>query len=72
MQDDPILAEMRRLRLEYAASLNNDPEAIYNDILRRQQQSDRKLVRFPPSKPRIVRPAVKQGSEPAVMEMSAN
>lgn len=69
MQDDPILAEVRRLRLEYATSLNNDPKAIYNDILCRQKQSDRKLVRLPPRKPQIARPVVKQGSEPAVTEL---
>jgi hypothetical protein len=53
MQDDPILAEMRRLRQEDAAFLNNDPERIYKDILRRQQHSDRKLVRLQSRKRRL-------------------
>jgi hypothetical protein len=53
MQDDPILAEMRKTRQEYSASLNHDPARIYEDILRRQQNTGRKLVRLRPRKPPI-------------------
>jgi hypothetical protein len=67
MQEDPILAEVRRLREEYAASLNHDAEAIYQDILRRQRHSGRKLVRYPPRQPRAGVDSAKR-DEPAIAE----
>ena len=63
MREDPILAEMRRLREEYAASLNHDAQAIYQDLLRRQRQTPRKLVRLPPRDPRT-RPTSVQEAKP--------
>ena len=68
MKEDPVLAEMRRLRDEYAASLNHDAEAIYQDILRRQQQSGRKLVRYPPRQPRAAAESAKHDAVPATAE----
>jgi len=68
MQEDPNLAEMRRLREEYAASLDHDAAAIYQDILRRQQQSGREVVRFPPRKPRAAAGSANQDAELATVE----
>lgn len=36
--DDPIMAETRKLRESYAAKHNHDLDAIYQDILMRQSK----------------------------------
>ena len=51
MQRDPIVEETRRLRNQYAASLVHDPDAIFEDIRRRQSGGGKKLVTYPPRKP---------------------
>ncbi len=51
MWEDPIVKKTRELREIYAARFNHDPEAIFADIIRRQEQSDRKQVSFPRRKP---------------------
>jgi hypothetical protein len=56
MHEDAIMAELHLLREEYARSLNHDSQAIYQHILRRQQTTTRKLVRFPPRAPRTATP----------------
>jgi hypothetical protein len=48
MIDDPIVAEVRKARDEYAKRFNYDPDAIFRDLQQRQLQSGRKLVSFPP------------------------
>jgi hypothetical protein len=48
---DPIVEETRALREAYAAQFQHDPAAIFNDILRRQAEPGKTLVRFPPRKP---------------------
>lgn len=53
MWQDPIVKETRRLREEYAETFHHDPDEIFNDIQKRQQQPDRKLVSFPPRKPAV-------------------
>ncbi|MGH8514275.1 MAG: hypothetical protein ACREXW_08880 [Gammaproteobacteria bacterium] len=52
MWQDPIVKETRLLREQYADRFHYDPDAIFQDILKRQAQSGKKLVRFPPRKPR--------------------
>lgn len=52
MWDDPIVMETRRLREEYASRFNHDPDAIFEDILRRQKESKRKCVSLPPRRPK--------------------
>jgi hypothetical protein len=51
MWQDPIVTETRKLREEYAAQFNHDAAAIFADILKRQAQSTRERVSFPPRKP---------------------
>lgn len=51
---DPIVEETRKLREEYAAQFNNDENAIFDDILKRQSQHARKLVSFPSREPKHV------------------
>ncbi len=48
MIDDPIVAEVRRIREEHAAKFGYDLKAIYEDLKRRQAASGRKYVNFPP------------------------
>jgi hypothetical protein len=51
MEDDPIVAEVRRARDAYAARFGYDLAAICRDLMERQQQSGRELVQPPPSQP---------------------
>ena len=51
-QTDPIIAEVHRVRDANAARFDYDVGRIFQDIRKRQENSDRKYVRYPP------RPAV--------------
>ena len=51
MWKDPIVEETRRLRDEYSSQFNYDIDAIYEDLKRRQAQSIKKAVSFPPRQP---------------------
>lgn len=50
MWQDPIVKETRELRQQYALQFNNDANAIFDDIIKRQEKSYRKQVTFPPRK----------------------
>jgi hypothetical protein len=52
MIDDPIVAEVRKARDEYARRFNYDLDAICKDLQQKQVHSGRKLVSFPPKPPR--------------------
>lgn len=58
MIDDPIVAEVRNARDEYARRFNYDLDAICQDLQQKQLQSGRKLVAFPPQRPK---PAIQSG-----------
>ena len=47
MTDDPIVAEIRKVRHAHAAQFNNDLAAICADIRRREKESGRRYVSFP-------------------------
>jgi hypothetical protein len=51
MWQDPMVKETRELREEYAANFNHDPDDIFEDILKRQSQTQKKLVTLPARKP---------------------
>tara|TARA_B100002019_G_scaffold282266_1_gene287327 strand:- start:466 stop:642 length:177 start_codon:yes stop_codon:yes gene_type:complete len=51
MWKDPIVEETRKLRESYAADHQHDIEAIFQDALKRQQSTSRKVVSLPPRKP---------------------
>jgi hypothetical protein len=51
MWQDPRVKETRELREEYAVKFNHDPDAIFEDICKRQSQTKRKLVSLPARKP---------------------
>lgn len=44
MIDDPIVAEIRRARDDYARQFNYDLWAIYEDLKQRQKNADRPVV----------------------------
>ena len=44
---DPIVAETRRLRTEYAARFGNDVKAMIRDLRAREQKSRRTYVSLP-------------------------
>lgn len=52
MWQDPIVKKTRELRKQYADKFNNDADSIFEDILKRQKESNRKRISFPPRKPR--------------------
>ena len=54
MWKDEIVEEVRKAREEYAAKFNHDIDAIYKDIKRREAESGREFVTFPPNKPQNV------------------
>lgn len=51
MKRDPIVEETRKLREQYAGQLSHDTNAIFEDIVKRQNQRGKNLVTFPRRKP---------------------
>ena len=48
MIDDPIVAEVRKIRQAHAAKFNYDLDKIYRDIKRKEIGSKRKVTSRPP------------------------
>ena len=59
MWNDPIVAEVRKIRKAHAARFNYDLDAIYRDLKSSERRSGRTYVRYPP---RPSRTAGKTGS----------
>jgi len=51
MKNDPIVAEVRRLREELAARFNYDIAAIAADARKRERAGKRRVIPEPPKKP---------------------
>lgn len=51
MEEDPIVAEVRRVREEHAAQFGCDLRAIVQDLQERQRSSGRTYVQSPPRRP---------------------
>jgi len=47
MWEDPIVAEVRRVRAAHAAQFNNDLLAIYRDLKAEEQKSGQKFASYP-------------------------
>lgn len=62
MWNDPIVAEVRKIREAHAAKFNYDLDAIYRDLKSKEQASGRSYVRYPP---RPTRAGGKTGSAQA-------
>ena len=50
-ETDPIIAELRAIRQEYAARFKYDVDAMFRDIRARQEASGREYVRLPSRRP---------------------
>ena len=48
MRDDPIVDEIRKIRQEHTDKFNGDLHAICEDLRRRERESGRKYVSYPP------------------------
>ena len=48
---DPIVAEVHRIREEYAAKFNYDLDAIFRDLCEKERKRGGDLVRLPPKPP---------------------
>ena len=48
MKDDPIVAEVRRIRHEHAARFRYDLELIVKDLKAQEQASGRTYINLPP------------------------
>ncbi len=59
MTDDPIVAEIRKVRHAHAEKFNNDIAAIFEDYRRMAQESGRQYVSFPP---RRIKPNADSGA----------
>lgn len=51
MWQDPVVAETRALRKQYAKSAGQSLNAVFADVLRRQEAPGKRLVSFHPRKP---------------------
>jgi hypothetical protein len=69
MFDDPIVAEIRKIRHAHAEKFNNDIDAIVSDIQRRERESGRTYVNYPPRK--VEQPSNSQHTEPATPPANA-
>jgi hypothetical protein len=61
MSEDPIVAEVRRIREEHAAKYDYDLEKIFASLKDREKQSKRKLVSYPPRQPKAVAARARSG-----------
>jgi len=52
MKPDPILEEIWRIKDELSARYGGDLKAMVADLRREQEASGRKVVRFPPRRPK--------------------
>jgi hypothetical protein len=63
MNDDPIIAEVRKIREQYARRFNYDLDAICQDLKGRQKRSGRRVVSFPPKRVLEKAPVVREGND---------
>jgi hypothetical protein len=54
MLKDEIVEEVRKARDEYAAQFDYDLGAIFKDIKREEEKSDREVVSLPSRKPKLI------------------
>jgi hypothetical protein len=50
MWKDPVVAETRALREEYACQFNYDADAIFEDLVKKQAMHPERVVSLPPRK----------------------
>jgi len=47
MWEDPIVAEVRKIRDRHAAAFNYDLDAIFQDLKKQEKKSRRSFIAFP-------------------------
>jgi hypothetical protein len=52
MIKDPIVEEVRKARDDYARQFEYDLDAVFRDLQKKQQQPGKKIVSFPPKRPK--------------------
>ena len=52
MSKDPILEEIRQFRRDYSEKFNHDLGAMCRDLREKQDKAKRKVISFPPRRPR--------------------
>ncbi len=52
---DPIVEKIRRLRKQHAEKFDYDLDAIFEDLKKKERESNRKAVSHPPRRPRSTR-----------------
>ena len=62
MWQDPIVAETRALRDEYARQFNYNINEIFKDLMAKQAAHPERVVAFPPRKPTVSTVAAQQGA----------
>jgi hypothetical protein len=55
MWEDPIVAEVRKIREAHAAQFNYDLTAIYHDLKRQEKESGRVFVSYPPRRAKPIK-----------------
>jgi len=55
MWEDPIVAEVRKVREDYAAQFNFDLQALCRALKEREQRDPRPKISFPPKPAKLVR-----------------
>ncbi len=60
MWEDPIIKEIRELRMKHSASFNHDLRAIYDDLKEQEKRSGKTFVSYPPQSAKSIEIAVKQ------------
>ena len=62
MLEDPIVAEVRKIRDQHAAKFNYDLDAIYRDLKEKEKVGGRSYVRYPA---RLCQPPTSPGKSSA-------
>ncbi|MFB1490327.1 MULTISPECIES: hypothetical protein [unclassified Thiocapsa] len=65
MWQDPIVAETRALRDEYASQFNDDIDAMFEDLMAKQAKHPELIVSFPPRQP-IAKPLGTEHQSPGI------
>ncbi len=69
MSEDPIVAEVRRIRDEHAAPYDYDLRKIFASLKDREKRSKRKLASYPPRSPKRVAAGAHKGEGPHDQEV---
>jgi len=56
--EDPIVAEVRKVREAHAARFDFDLRAIYEDLKEQEIRSKRRFVSYPPKRIQVSKPVV--------------